>query len=73
MLAGAHTDTMREALRALAGLASAEQFGRHVDALQDGPRSAGQARSAWPDLAAAQRRALGVTGDSETRDPSPPR
>src|SRR3984957_7776978 len=34
MLADANTDESRAALRALAGLASAEQFGRHVEALQ---------------------------------------
>jgi ATP-dependent helicase/nuclease subunit A len=64
MLAGAHTDAMREALRTLAGLASAEQFGRHVDALQDGRERLANAL-ALPDLAAAQRRALAVTGNSD--------
>jgi ATP-dependent helicase/nuclease subunit A len=64
MLAGAHTDAMRDALRTLAGLASAEQFGRHVDALQDGRERLANAL-ALPDLAAAQRRALAVTANSD--------
>ncbi len=64
MLAEAHTEDRQAALRVLAGLASAEQFGRHVDALQaDRQRLA--AALALPDIAAAQRRALGITGDTE--------
>ena len=65
MLAGANSPPMREALEALAGLASADQFGRHVAALQgDLPRLHG-ALSLGEGLAAAQRRALGVTAASE--------
>ena len=64
MLSGAHTDERRDALRLLAGLASADQFGRHVDALQaDRERLA--AALGLPDLAAAQRRALAITGNTE--------
>jgi ATP-dependent helicase/nuclease subunit A len=64
MLAEAHTEDRRAALRALAGLASAEQFGRHVDTLQaDQQRLV--AALALPDLGAAQRRALGITGGTE--------
>ena len=64
MLAGAHSDAMREALRALAGLASAEQFGGHVEVLQSERDRLGKAL-ALPDLAAAQRRALAVAGNSD--------
>jgi ATP-dependent helicase/nuclease subunit A len=64
MLGGAHTRAMSDALRALAGLASAEQFGRHVDALQDERERLRQAL-ALPDLAAAQRRALAVACTSD--------
>ncbi len=64
MLAGAHTDAMRSALRTLAGLASAEQFGRHVAALQNERERLTKAL-ALPDLAAAQRRALAVAGTSD--------
>ncbi|HTW68702.1 MAG TPA: double-strand break repair helicase AddA, partial [Acetobacteraceae bacterium] len=64
MLAGAHTDEHRDALRLLAGLASADQFGRHVDALQaDRERLA--AALNLPDLPAAQRRALDISGSTE--------
>jgi len=64
MLAEANTEDLRAALRALAGLASAEQFGRHVVALQADRQRLASAL-ALPDLAAAQRRALGITGSSE--------
>ncbi len=64
MLAEANTGEKRAALRALAGLASAEQFGRHVDALQADRQRLATAL-ALPDLAAAQRRALGIVGSSE--------
>ena len=68
MLANANTDESRAALRALAGLASADQFGRHVDALQtDRQRLA--AALALPELAAAQRRALGIAGSTRGRHP----
>ncbi len=63
-LGGTHTDAMRNALRTLAGLASAEQFGRQVDALQNEGERLTKAL-ALPDLAAAQRRALGVAGKSD--------
>ena len=66
MLSGAHSDELHDALRRLAGLASADQFGRHVDALQtDRERLA--AALALPDLAAAQRRALNITGSTEAQ------
>ncbi|HVC58940.1 MAG TPA: double-strand break repair helicase AddA [Acetobacteraceae bacterium] len=64
MLADANTEDRRAALRALAGLASAEQFGRHVEALQADRQRLALAL-ALPDLAAAQRRALGIAGGSE--------
>ena len=64
MLSGAHTNDMRDALRTLAGLASADQFGRHVDALQSDRDRLAKAL-ALPDLAAAQRRALAVAGNSD--------
>jgi ATP-dependent helicase/nuclease subunit A len=64
MLAEAHTEERRAALGALAGLASAEQFGHHVKTLQADRGHLGKAL-ALPDLAAAQRRALGVAGSSE--------
>jgi len=64
MLAGAHTDAMRDALRALAGLATADQFGGHIDALQN-ERDRLRKALALPDLAAAQRRALAVAGTSD--------
>ena len=66
MLANANTPDMRAALETLAGLASADQFGRHVEALQaDFPRLRG-ALDLGDGLAAAQRRALGVTAATET-------
>ncbi len=67
MLEGAHTDSSRAALSALAGLASAEQFGRLVQELQQ-DRERFEALSALdPDaIAAAQRRVLGVAGDEAT-------
>jgi ATP-dependent helicase/nuclease subunit A len=64
MLAEAHTEDRRTALRALAGLASAEQFGRHVEALQADRQRLALALG-LPDLPAAQRRALGITGGTE--------
>ena len=65
MLANANTPAMRAALETLAGLASADQFGRHVEALQaDFPRLRG-ALDLGDGLAAAQRRALGVTAATE--------
>ena len=64
MLAQAHTEDRRDALRMLAGLASADQFGRHVDALQS-DRERLAAALHLSDLAAAQRRTVGVPGNSE--------
>ena len=67
MLEGAHTEASRAALSALAGLASAEQFGRLVQELQQ-DRDRFEALSALdPEaIAAAQRRVLGVAGDEAT-------
>jgi len=64
MLAEAHTEEKRTALRMLAGLASADQFGRHVDALQTDRQRLANAL-ALPELPAAQRRALGIAGSTE--------
>ena len=65
MLANANTPRMRAALETLAGLASADQFGRHVAALQaDYPRLRG-ALELGDNLEAAQRRALGVTATTD--------
>ena len=64
MLAEANTEDRRAALRALAGLASADQFGRHVEALQTDRQRLATAL-ALPDLPAAQRRALGIAGGTE--------
>ena len=65
MLAGAEDGDLANALRTLAGLATADQFGNHVKALMaDRVRLA--AVFANPNLAAAQRRALGVTARNET-------
>ena len=64
MLAQAHTEARQNALRLLAGLASADQFGRHVDALQTDRQRLAAALN-LPDLAAAQRRALGIVGSRE--------
>ena len=65
MLAHASTPDRRTALELLAGLVSAEQFGRHVGALQaDLPRL--QAAIAMGEtIGDAQRRALGVTAATE--------
>ncbi|HEY3847665.1 MAG TPA: double-strand break repair helicase AddA [Acetobacteraceae bacterium] len=64
MLAEANTGEKRAALSALAGLASADQFGRHVNALQADRQRLATALT-LPDLAAAQRRALGIAGGTE--------
>ena len=64
MLAGAETPLMETALETLAGLATADQFGSHVKALL-GDRDRVAAALSHPDLAAAQRRALGVTATRE--------
>jgi ATP-dependent helicase/nuclease subunit A len=65
MLAAANTPALRAALETLAGLASAEQFGRQVDALQSDRPRLQAALALGSDLPAAQRRALGVTARSE--------
>jgi len=65
MLARAAAPDLQAALHVLAGLASADQFGKHVAALlADQDRLAG-ARALGPELAAAQRRALGLAADTE--------
>ena len=65
MLAHASSPDMRAALETLAGLASAEQFGRHVAALQARSAAPAGALELGDALEAAQRRALGVTARSE--------
>ncbi len=65
MLAGANSETMQSALALLAGLASADQFGRHVVALQADRRRLQDALALGPDLIAAQRRAIGVTASND--------
>jgi ATP-dependent helicase/nuclease subunit A len=65
MLAGATTEPLQRALALLAGLASADQFGRHVVALQADRNRLHDALALGPDLIAAQRRALGVTAASD--------
>ncbi|HME20144.1 MAG TPA: double-strand break repair helicase AddA [Acetobacteraceae bacterium] len=65
MLAHASTPRMRTALATLAGLASADQFGRHVASLQrDLPKLRG-ALELGDAIEDAQRRALGVTAATE--------
>ncbi len=65
MLANANSPHMQAALETLAGLASADQFGRHVATLQaDFPRLRG-ALDLGDGLAEAQRRVLGVTTGTE--------
>jgi ATP-dependent helicase/nuclease subunit A len=64
MLEGAHSEASRAALTALAGLASAEQFGGLVRTLQQDRDRLDALLALDPDaVAAAQRRVLGVTGD----------
>ena len=65
MLAGADTPAMQEALRTLAGLVSAEQFGRHVVALETDRSRLARALELGALLGAAQRRALGVSADTD--------
>ena len=60
MLAHASTPDRRTALEMLAGLVSAEQFGRHVAALQSNLPRLKAALEMGDGLADAQRRALGV-------------
>lgn len=65
MLANATTPAMRDALRTLAGLSSAEQFGRHVKTLQTDRARLQDALALGEDLERAQRRVLGVTAPDE--------
>jgi ATP-dependent helicase/nuclease subunit A len=64
MLEDAHTEASRVALTALAGLASAEQFGRLVREMQQDRDRLDALLALDPDqVAAAQRRVLGVAGE----------
>ncbi len=65
MLARAAAPEMQAALSVLAGLATADQFGKHVAALLTDRDRLARARALGPELAAAQRRALGLTADTE--------
>lgn len=65
MLAHASAPEMREALETLAGLASADQFHRHVEALQANMPRLQAVLELGENLPAAQRRALGVTANAE--------
>jgi ATP-dependent helicase/nuclease subunit A len=65
MLAHASAPDRRAALELLAGLVSAEQFGRHVVFLQERLPRLHHALEMGTGLGAAQRRALGVTAASE--------
>ena len=67
MLEGAHTEASRTALTALAGLVSADQFGLLVRELQqDRDRLEALLALDPAEVAAAQRRVLGVAGDEAT-------
>jgi ATP-dependent helicase/nuclease subunit A len=64
MLEGAHTEAAREALTALAGLVSLEQFGGLVRRLQQDRAQLDALLVLYPgQVAAAQRRVLGVVDD----------
>lgn len=65
MLANATTPDMTEALRMLAGLARADDFGGHVKTLQTDRDRLREALALGEELARAQRRALGVTAHDE--------
>ncbi len=66
MLARASTPRLRAALQAIAGLASAEQFGRHVANLQANRPRLERALELGPDgVAAAQRRVLALDASDE--------
>jgi ATP-dependent helicase/nuclease subunit A len=65
MLASAHTPEMREALVRLAGLITADQFGRHVAALLRDRAKLEAALALGRELQGAQRRALGVNAVTE--------
>jgi ATP-dependent helicase/nuclease subunit A len=60
MLSSAHTPDLREALRTLAGLSSAAQFGRHVASLQCDLPLLNEALRLGESLEQAQLRALGA-------------
>ncbi len=67
MLSGAHTEPMRAALTDLAGLCSAEQFGKLVEALQaDRDRLEAMLALGADGVEAAQRRAVGAEADDAT-------
>jgi ATP-dependent helicase/nuclease subunit A len=65
MLANATSPAMLRALRTLAGMCSAEQFGRHVKTLQTDRKRLQDALQLGDDLERAQRRVLGVTAPDE--------
>ena len=65
VLAQAGTPVMLRALAALAGLASADQFGLHVKTLQTDRERLQAALQLGEDLERAQRRVLGVTAPTE--------
>ncbi len=66
MLARAAAPEMRAALERLAGLTSADHFGRLVAALQSDRKRLAAALGLGAGLAAAQRRALAIGVDTET-------
>lgn len=66
MLARASAPEMQDALGILAGLASADQFGRHVAALQGELPRLEAALKLGDALQEAQRRALGVTAKTKS-------
>ncbi len=65
VLADAGSPAMLRAVRTLAGLASAAQFGDHVKTLQTDRERLQRALQLGEDLERAQRRALGVTASTE--------
>src|SRR5579872_4273585 len=65
MLARASSADSQAALTLLAGLASADHFGRLIATLQEHLPRLRDALAMGADLAAAQRRALGITATSE--------
>lgn len=65
MLANASTPAMARALRTLAGLTRADDFGQHVRTLQTDRKRLHDALRLGDDLERAQRRVLGVTAPDE--------
>ncbi|HEX2942707.1 MAG TPA: double-strand break repair helicase AddA, partial [Rhodopila sp.] len=65
MLATASTETAQAALRTLAGLCSADDFGQHVRTLRSDPERLARAVRLGEDLERAQRRVLGLTAETE--------